>query len=74
MTGKKQSFNFFKTSYLLFDCCWYVYKFRRQQFVGRPLFSHIDFTGKKFYVATENNVLSALNIKTGNIGKEADFN
>jgi hypothetical protein len=38
------------------------------------LFSHIDFTGKKFYVATENNVLSALNIKTGNIGKEADFN
>lgn len=35
--------------------------------VGKPSFSYIDFSSKKFYVATENNVLSALNIKSGNI-------
>lgn len=39
----------------------------RQQYVGKPSFSHIDFSSKKFYVATENNVLSALSIKSGNI-------
>lgn len=39
----------------------------RQQHVGRPIFSHIDFNTKKFYAATDQNLLSALNIKTGNI-------
>lgn len=39
----------------------------RQQHVGKPLYSHVDFLGKKFFVATDQNLLSALNIKNGNI-------
>lgn len=39
----------------------------RQQFVGRPLSSHIDLTTKKFFVATDQNLVGALNIKNGNI-------
>ena len=41
--------------------------FRRQQYVGRPLFSHVDYGSKKFFVATDQNLLSSLNIKNGNI-------
>ncbi len=41
---------------------------RRQQYVGRPLFSHIDSNLNRVYLATDQNVLTALNMKTGNIG------
>jgi hypothetical protein len=39
----------------------------RQQHIGKPLFSHIDYSTRKFYIASDQNLLGALNIKTGNI-------
>lgn len=43
--------------------------FRRQTYVGRIKFSQFDTvsTAKKIIVATEENVLAALNLKTGKL-------
>lgn len=42
--------------------------FRRQTYVGRIKFAQFDTvsTAKKIIVATEENVLAALHLKTGN--------
>ena len=42
---------------------------RRHQYVGRPLYSHIDIGMNKIFLATDQNVLAGLNLKTGKIGK-----
>ena len=36
--------------------------------MGRVLFSRIDSATNRVYLATDQNVLAALNLKTGNIG------
>lgn len=43
--------------------------FRRQSYVGRIKFAQFDTvsTAKKLIVATEENVLAALNLKTGKL-------
>lgn len=43
--------------------------FRRQQYVGRPFDAQIDLVSNKLYLATDQNLLGAINIKTGSIGK-----
>jgi hypothetical protein len=40
---------------------------RRQQYVGRPLFSKIDSNTNKIFLATDQRLLVALNKKSGNI-------
>lgn len=39
----------------------------RQQHVGRPRFSHIDYASKKLFVGSDQNLLGSLNIKSGKI-------
>jgi hypothetical protein len=41
--------------------------FRRQSYVGKLKFAHLDAasTIKKVFVATEENVVAALNLKSG---------
>ena len=54
--------------YLNFCFAKFYLKKRRQQYVGRALFSQIDTESNRVYLATDQNVLTALNLKTGNIG------
>ena len=47
---------------------WYLLILRRHEYVGRPIFSHIDTTLSRLYVATDQNALACINLKKGNIG------
>lgn len=72
--------NFFQTYFLIVTVfCWArvseclfedqagTYDWR-QQYVGRPTFSHFDQNMGKVFLATDQNLLAAINSKNGNIG------
>lgn len=40
---------------------------RRQQYIGKPIFTQIDTNLNKLFVATDQNVLACLNLRKGNI-------